>query len=691
VTATAPAFTRSGPKWRARLESLPVERLRGLAIAVALVAAGTVVLAVNLTGAPARTAGEGTIASRVWAAEHLSRLAPTPYLYDQPPLGWLQVSVWTRLTGAFDRAPTAVAAGREAMVVAFVASAGLLWLLARRLGLARWSAALAVGAFGLSPLAVALHRQVSLENVAVPWLLAAFVLAVSPRRRLGALAGSGALLGVAVLTSPDSSLALPALALALWQATSSENRRYVLAVVTATFFASLVPYAAYAALKGQLGPGHGPSLAQGVENQLRDMTPTGSVFESGTIGHGIASGWLGLDLVLPVLALAAAVLVLVRLPRLAPAAVAYLVVAAAVVRPGHLTPSLVVLTLPFAGLVVGGAAEHLWPGDAQSGGLRRQARAEAAAAAVADDDPAARATGPGPVRAARTPARGGPSVRGRAGAGPGAWRGPVTVGAAALAGVVVVGAWAPDALRLLSDDDEAAPRQAARWVEANVVDGPILVDAALWTDLAEAGIPENRLVLQPSIDDPPPAREYTLATWPEAGAIVTSPASRAGARGDDRLPGLLDNSLVVAAFGVGDDEVEVRAVDPRATDIASLRHHDPASARSLGAALARNDDLSFVPNARALLVRGQVDERVMTTLVAIGAAHPVEVRDFPADPAETAAGEARRSVVLRTDDPGATAEVTRLLDRQEPPYRPDAVTVARDGSVRGTWRIAALS
>ena len=79
--------------------------------------------------------------------------------------------------------------------------------------------------FGLSPLAVALHRQVSLENVAVPWLLAAFVLAASPRRRLGALAGSGALLGVAVLTSPDATLALPALALALWQATNSENRR----------------------------------------------------------------------------------------------------------------------------------------------------------------------------------------------------------------------------------------------------------------------------------------------------------------------------------------------------------------------------------------------------------------------------------------------------------------------------------
>ena len=99
----------------------------------------------------------------------------------------------------------------------------------------------------------------------------------------------------------------------------------------------------------------------------------------------------------------------------------------------------------------------------------------------------------------------------------------------------------------------------------------------------------------------------------------------------------------MAAFGAGDRGVEVRAVDPRATDVTSLRHHDPASARSLGTSLARNDDLTFVPNARALLVAGDVDERVMTTLVAVGAAQPIEIRDFPADPAETAAGEARRS------------------------------------------------
>ena len=90
-------------------------------------------------------------------------------------------------------------------------------------------------------------------------------------------------------------------------------------------------------------------------------------------------------------------------------------------------------------------------------------------------------------------------------------------------------------------------------------------------------------------------------------------------------------------------------------------------------------------------IEGRVDERVMTTLVAVGATQPIQVADFPADPAEVAAGEARRSVLLRTDDPAGAADVARLLDRQEAPYRPAEVTVAGDGWVQVTWSLAALS
>jgi hypothetical protein len=97
-----------------------------------------------------------------------------------------------------------------------------------------------------------------------------------------------------------------------------------------------------------------------MSDRFADLPSTGSVFSGGSAGNDTVAGWLGLDLAGPLLALAAAVYALVRLPRLAPAAVAFLVLVAAVVRPGHLQPTLATLLLPFAALLVAGAAVATW-------------------------------------------------------------------------------------------------------------------------------------------------------------------------------------------------------------------------------------------------------------------------------------------------------------------------------------------
>jgi hypothetical protein len=54
--------------------------------------------------------------------------------------------------------------------------------------------------FALSPLAVSSLRMVFLDNLATPWVLSAFVLAASPKRRLWSYAASGACFAVAILT-----------------------------------------------------------------------------------------------------------------------------------------------------------------------------------------------------------------------------------------------------------------------------------------------------------------------------------------------------------------------------------------------------------------------------------------------------------------------------------------------------------
>src|SRR5437667_261399 len=80
-----------------------------------------------------------------------------------------------------------------------------------RLGRRRWAAAAAVLLFAASPLAVPYHRMVLLDNLAVPWLLAAFGLALSPQRRLWAAAGSGLCFAAAVLSKETVLVLLPIL------------------------------------------------------------------------------------------------------------------------------------------------------------------------------------------------------------------------------------------------------------------------------------------------------------------------------------------------------------------------------------------------------------------------------------------------------------------------------------------------
>lgn len=162
------------PRRRSSLWLLPLLLVAGL------------VHRINLAGAPQRIDDEGTYTAQAYAVERFGELAHYTYWYDHPPLGWLQIAGWTSLTQAFDRLDPAVLAGREAMLVAHLASVALLWVLARRYQLGRPAAAAAVLVYALSPLAVQFHRTVYLDNVATPWLLGAFVLALSTRRQLAA-------------------------------------------------------------------------------------------------------------------------------------------------------------------------------------------------------------------------------------------------------------------------------------------------------------------------------------------------------------------------------------------------------------------------------------------------------------------------------------------------------------------------
>jgi hypothetical protein len=653
TAATVSPFPRARLGWRSRLESIPVEGVWGGLLATALIGASGVLHALNMASAPQWRTEEGTAVGRAWTLEHLGSLAPPTYWYDHPPLGWLQLTGWTWLTSAFERGPTAIAAGREAMLVAHVLSACLLWVLARRLGLARWAAALALVVFGLLPLAVQFQRQVFLDNLAMPWVLGAFVLACSPRRRMVAFAASGACLGIATLTSYTALLVLPALALQVWRSSHPSARRYALAVGGSLFALVGGAYLLAAALRGQLLPGDGhPSLIQGAWFQLFDRAGDGSIFDPDSFRHHTVSSWLAFDTAVPVLALVAAPLALVAVPPLRPLAVGFLALLVVVLLPGHMPASLVVGLLAFGAVLIAGVAERAWDRSAEALSRWQSGR----------------------------------------------WGRPLALSLAVIAVIIAAFAspnWIADYRSLLDDDADAAMRDANHYLVQNVpTDGRLIVDDALWVDLV-AAMSTSRVARYTAFDADADVGVRPPAVWRDYDVLVSIGSRRAFSNRHPEVRAALRSSVVLAVFGAGEDRVQVRRILPEGPDHAARASaasgHDPAAAAQAGAELARNRSVDLSPSARRALLAGKVDERIMATLVAVAADRPVSVMRFTSDPAEAGTGAPYRSVSLRARTDDDARAIHRLLADQVPPHRPADIEVGPRAQMTVTYPHTALS
>jgi hypothetical protein len=255
-----------------------------------------VVHGIGMGANPAPADDEGTYLAQAWAVQFHHALSPYTYWYDHPPLGWIQMAGWTWLSHGFRPGLLSVEAGRQFMLAVELVGAGLLFVLARRLNLSRPWATLVVLLWSMSPLAVAYQRMVYLDNIAVAWLLGAFVLAVSPRRNLWAFVGSGFCLAMAVLSKETILIFVPAVAWQVWQRCSRRTRAFCLTGMSATFVLLVTGYPLYALLKGELLPGRGHvSLFDAVYFQLAGRQSSGSPLSPHSVAHGVVAGWLALD------------------------------------------------------------------------------------------------------------------------------------------------------------------------------------------------------------------------------------------------------------------------------------------------------------------------------------------------------------------------------------------------------------
>ena len=584
---------------------------------------------INLTGSPARLDDEGTYMAQAYAVAEWGELAHYTYWYDHPPAGWLQLALWTAISGP-DFGGNAVAAGRYLMVIVAVITAALLWALARRIEMSRWAAAAAVAVFALSPLAISLSRTVYLDNLAIAWVLGALVLLCSPRYRLSAMFGAATCFGIAVLTKETMLLLLPMFAWLVWTRTAPVTRRYALAVFVAVFGVVVSTYVLMAVLRGELvpGPGH-VSLWDGIRFQLWERTAGGALDDPYSLKRHTVDQWFRLDPALPFLAGPIALAALF-VKRLRPFAVGLVILIATILRPGYLPAPFILSALPLTALLAAGTGEvalrYLFRTvEQRSVGLRRF----------------------------RVPA----------------------LAAGALIVSITVSLWLPTYHGLMESDDDASMRQAQQWIEQNVPKTDrLIVDDALWLDLIRDGRDRRNVVWAYKVDTDEQVQGWAPHGWTDYEWVVSTASLRANMRPNGVFTDAVAHSQPAAMFGSGVERVEVLRVDNGAPTSKPPSPAAPAFGGQLAARLAGATD----PDVLAVLQSRTVDQRVLATLAVIAATQPVRVEDISTIEGEDDTGTPRRDITLRGPRHRLQA-MAAFFERQVGPFAVQSVDLTAKG------------
>ncbi|WP_433591482.1 ArnT family glycosyltransferase [Nocardia sp. CA-145437] len=496
----------------------------------------------NLTNYPSLSDDEGTYLAQAWAVRSGVGLTHYTYWYDHPPGGWIQVALLSWLPEMAAPDQLAVATGRVVMVIVALVNAALLFVVARRMKFATWTAALAVLLFALSPLSVTLHRQIYLDNVAVAWMLAAFALVLSPRRHLWHHVGAGICAAVAILSKETMLVVLPALGFALWQAAHPTTRKFSAAGLLTGIVLTGCLYPLYALLKVELLPGAGHvSLVDGVLFQLHQRTGSGAMWQAGSASGEVVRSWLFYDRVLPVAGVLAAVAALAVRRLRAPALAGVLLVAMAL-RPGGYLPAMYVIqALPFFALALAGLVD---------------AGARVLLAGAVSDFTRRWATrgGRGPrdlLRVAAVPS-------------PTWWlRWAVAAVCVAVGLSVVLPRWQDGLHRATTshvNDEYAASLVWVREHVPNPGSQVIVVDDVLWLDMVRLGFTPGlgaiwfyKLDLDPGVRLP--------NGWRDVDWIVSTPTLRGNLTTLPNTADVLDHSHIAATFGRDAGRIEIRQVD----------------------------------------------------------------------------------------------------------------------------------
>jgi hypothetical protein len=224
------------------------------------------------------------------------------------------------------------------------------------------------------------------------------------------------------------------------------------------------------------------------------------------------------------------------------------------------------------------------------------------------------------------------------------------------------GAGSTTALQVAAADRHSAAVWIAQQVSPSVI---VSCDLQMCSELQASGFPAGQLmVLQPTAPDP-------LGS----AVVVATPAVRN--QFGTRLASVYA-PLVMASFGTGTERVDVRAVAPDGSAAFESTLVSARNARmSAGRQLLGNKHVSASAAARAALLAGQVDPRLLVTLSALAAQLPLRLVIFD-DPSPGASPDVplRGAEIGTAASAGLTAMLT-FLTAQRPPYQPAVARIAK--------------
>ncbi|MDO5094437.1 MAG: glycosyltransferase family 39 protein [Propionibacteriaceae bacterium] len=465
----------------------------------------TVLHAWNMLRSPMPFDDEGTYISQAWTLATQGELSHYTYWYDHPPLGWMLLAVWNQPFKLFGIDEWT--AGRIGMLAVHVVSCVLLYALVRRFAAPRWAAASAVALFTASPVMLRWGRLVLLDNIATPFLLAAWLLALDRRQRLSRFAVSAILLASAVLIKETTLLFAPAIFWSLLQSARS-HRRYVAPIYVWLVTGMGLAYVVFALMKNELfdGPGH-VSLEWALRWQLMSRQSSGSIFDPASDASNKVESWLETDGIL-LIAGAVAALLLVRWRRLRPVALLVVLLWGVVLRGGYLPgPYPISLIWPSALALVLCSARLLT--------LLRKWRVKRM------------------IRA-----------------------GVIGVLVVAVAGIATLGI--SKSQTYLTEDKVAQYRQAKQWVLTNTTpDDVVIVDNSLWFDLVTAGRPRQNIVWYQKPNTDTEVDSYLVNGWRDVDYVVLTVPLESTYRQRATTSEALDNATLVVQF----DELAIYRVN----------------------------------------------------------------------------------------------------------------------------------